>query len=162
MKSTPDTLNSIGVLARREIEARILVPLLDAFSQEFGRERVIDIFREVISHIAREQGAALAESRGGNTLAKLADSFEDWKKGDALQMEVLEKSEERFSFNVPCCQYAKMYNELGVSELGSILSCSRDHALVEGFNTAIHLTRTQTIMEGAAFCDFRYKLDRIY
>ena len=27
-----------------------------------------------------------------------------------------------------------------------------------GFNPAIELTRTQTIMEGAPFCDFRFRL----
>ena len=29
-------------------------------------------------------------------------------------------------------------------------------ALIEGFNQDITLTRTQTIMQGAPFCNFRY------
>ena len=29
----PDTLNAIGVLTRREIEVRLLAPLIDAFAQ---------------------------------------------------------------------------------------------------------------------------------
>ncbi len=32
----------------------------------------------------------------------------------------------------------------------------RDEALIEGFNPEIKLHRTQTIMEGATFCDFRF------
>ena len=36
----PDRLNEIGVLKRREIEARIIAPLLEALGHEFGRERV--------------------------------------------------------------------------------------------------------------------------
>ena len=40
MNDTRDSeLNKIGVLKRREIEARILAPLIDALSGEFGRER---------------------------------------------------------------------------------------------------------------------------
>jgi hypothetical protein len=33
----PDTLNQIGVLKRREIEARILAQIIDALGKEFGR-----------------------------------------------------------------------------------------------------------------------------
>ena len=151
-----DRLNAIGVLTRREIEACILVPLLEALSQEFGRERVLEIARQTIIRIAREQGAQLAQSMGGNSLAHLADSLEAWKKDDALQIEVLGQSEGRFDFNVTRCRYAEMYKALGIPELGALLSCNRDHALIEGFNPDVKLTRTQTIMEGASFCDFRY------
>jgi hypothetical protein len=37
-----------------------------------------------------------------------------------------------------------------------VLSCNRDAALIDGFNPAVTLTRTQTIMQGASCCDFRY------
>jgi hypothetical protein len=56
------------------------------------------------------------------------------------------------------CRYAEMYRELGMADLGRVLSCNRDGAFCMGFNPAIQLTRTQTIMEGAACCDFRYAL----
>jgi hypothetical protein len=50
-----------------------------------------------------------------------------------------------------------MYQALGLADLGSSLSCQRDFALIEGFNPSIRLSRTQTIMEGAKFCDFRFR-----
>jgi hypothetical protein len=49
-----------------------------------------------------------------------------------------------------------MYRALGIPELGEVLSCQRDAALIEGFNPEVTLTRTQTIMQGAPCCDFRY------
>ena len=146
-----DTLNEIGVLKRREIEARILAPLINAFAAEFGRERVIEI--------ARQQGKALADSVGGNTLAHLAGSKEAWVKGGALETEVLQVTNTAYDFNVTRCRYADMYRALGIPELGSVLSCGRDFALGEGFNPNLTLARTQTIMEGAPFCDFRYRLE---
>ena len=151
-----DRLNAIGVLTRREIEARILVPLLEALAQEFGRERVLEIARQTIIWIAREQGAQLAQSMGGNSLPHLAGSLDAWKKDDALQIEVVEQNERRFNFNVIRCRYAEMYRALGIPELGALLSCNRDYALIEGFNPDVKLARTQTIMEGAPYCDFRY------
>jgi len=158
---TEDTLNRIGVLTRREVEARIVAPLLEAMMTEFGREQVLALTRQVIVAIAREQGAALAQQAGGCTLGHFAAALEPWKKGDdgqiiAMQIETLAQTESQLAFNVTRCRYAEMYRELGLPELGVILSCSRDFALIEGFNPDIHLTRSQTIMDGAPFCDFRY------
>lgn len=153
-----DRLNEIGVLTRREIEARILAPFLDAFSAELGRERALEIAAEVIARIARKQGSLLAEQMGGCSLAHFSDSLHNWMKDDAMQIEVLEQSETRFDFNVIRCRYAEMYANLGIPELGAALSCNRDQALIEGFNPDVSLQRTQTIMQGAAHCDFRYRM----
>ncbi len=154
-----DTLNEIGVLKRREIEARILAPMINAFAEEFGRARVLEIARRVIVEIAREQGRALANRMGGNSLQHFVASKDNWVKGDALSMEVLQADEAEYDYNVTRCRYAEMYRALGIPELGAILSCGRDFALGEGFNPQLRLTRTQTIMEGAPCCDFRYRLE---
>jgi hypothetical protein len=156
----PDRLNALGVLTRREVEARILKPLLDALGDEFGQERVLELTRQTIIQIARQQGEQIAESQGGNSLAHFAASLEDWKKGDAMRIELLEQSEQKFFFNVTRCRYAELYQELGIPKLGQILSCNRDASLMQGFNGKIRLTRTQTIMEGAPLCDFRYELEQ--
>jgi hypothetical protein len=73
---------------------------------------------------------------------------------------VIEQTEDVFSFNVTRCRYAELYEKLGIRELGSALSCARDYALIEGFNPDVSLKRTQTIMEGAPHCDFRYGLKK--
>jgi hypothetical protein len=49
-----------------------------------------------------------------------------------------------------------MYRALGIPELGAVLSCNRDASLIEGFNPEVRFVRTQTIMQGAPCCDFRY------
>jgi hypothetical protein len=151
-----DRLNEIGVLRRREIEARIVGPLLEALGREFGAERVREVAREVIVSVARQQGDQLAAAMGGRSLAHFAASLDLWKKDDALQTDVLEQTDERFAFNVTRCRYAELYRALGIPELGGLLSCNRDFALIEGFNPDVELKRTQTIMEGAPFCDFRF------
>lgn len=151
-------LNSIGVLKRRTIEARILAPVLKALGEEFGRERVLEIAAHVVADIARSQGAEMAKGCGSDSLPAFADTLDRWKADDALHITVLEQSPERFAFNVTRCRYAEMYRELGIPELGAVLSCNRDGALIEGFNPAVQLERTQTLMQGATHCDFRYQL----
>jgi hypothetical protein len=156
-----DRLNkAIGVLTRREVEARILAPVIEALGKEFGEERVVRVIRDTIIRIARAQGDLLAQEMGGRSLSHFADSLKAWTQDDALELDVLEQSDDDFAFNVTRCRYAELYRELGISELGSILSCGRDFALIEGFNPNISLSRTQTIMDGAPYCDFRYTRNR--
>jgi predicted ArsR family transcriptional regulator len=153
-------MNTVGLLNRREIEARMLAPLIAALSAEFGRERVWEIVNRVIQDIAHQQGAQLASSMDSNNLPDFAVAQETWKKDNAIQTEVLERTRKKFSFNVYRCRYAEMYAHLGIPELGKLLSCDRDYALIQSFNPNIELTRTQTIMEGADICDFRFELVR--
>lgn len=153
-----DDLNArIGVLTRREVEARILAPLMDALGERFGREAVIETVRDAIIEIARTQGARTAAQVGGASMQHLDAAMVAWTQDDALQMEVLALTPDHYDFNVTRCRYAELYNALGVPELGAILSCNRDGAFIEGFNADVALTRTQTIMQGAPYCDFRYR-----
>ena len=156
----PDTLNTIGVLTRREIEARLLGPLIDAFAQSTDRAHVIATVRDTIAQIARTQGSEMARAYGAATLENFADSLALWTKDDALIIEVVSQDAQQFGFNVTRCRYAELYRELGMEELGAVFSCNRDAALIEGFSSEITLTRTQTIMEGAPYCDFRYRMQR--
>jgi hypothetical protein len=84
------------------------------------------------------------------------DALERWTANDALRLTVHEMDETALSFDVTRCRYAEMYRALGIEELGAILSCNRDGALIEGFNPDVTLRRTQTLMGGATHCDFRY------
>lgn len=154
-----DTLNEIGVLKRREIEARIVAPLIERFAAEFGRDRVVEIAREVVVDVARRQGAEFSRQVGADDLGTFADGLEMWTREDALRIDVVERTDTTFAFNVTRCRYAEMYRALGVPELGEILSCNRDGSMIEGFNGSIRFGRTQTIMQGASHCDFRYTLD---
>ena len=80
-----------------------------------------------------------------------------WIQDGALEIDVLELTEEQFDFNVTRCRYAEMYRDLGMPDKGALLSCNRDYALIQGFDPDTELTRTQTIMQGATHCDFRYR-----
>lgn len=152
----PDTLNDVGVLTRREIEARIVTPLIQRLGEEFGHDRVVEIAREVVVEVAQGQGGELAATLGGNDLTTFTSGLDNWTKGGALEMDVIEESDGVLAFNVTRCRYAEMYRSLGIPELGALFSCDRDATMVEGFNPHITFERTQTIMGGASHCDFRY------
>ena len=155
-----DDLNAkIGVLTRRDVEARILIPVIDALGETFGREAALSVVQSTIVKIAREQGADLSSLMGNNSLQHFSETLQFWTRDDALKIEEIEASEDVLSFNVTRCRYAELYDSLGIRDIGTVFSCARDFALIEGFNPDVSLTRTQTIMEGAPFCDFRYRLN---
>jgi hypothetical protein len=154
--------NSVSILVRREIEALIAVPLIQAFSEEFGGDKALETARKVIRNLAHEAGKGLAALVGGNQMEDLAKAMSLFSQGGALEMDIVERDPARLLMNVTRCQYAEMYKENGIEEFGCLLSCSRDFALVEGFNPKINLTRTQTIMEGANYCDFRFTMSNSF
>lgn len=156
--SGSDRGSGITLLERRKIEAEIVAPLVRAFAAEIGAERAVAIVRGVIDSVAREAGAELARSVAEASLSAFASRLDRWSEGNALEIETLESTESRLAFNVVRCRYAEMYHALGLGDLGSTLSCRRDFSLIEGFNSNIKLARTQTIMEGASYCDFRFEV----
>ena len=153
-------LSGIGMLAQREIEARITGPLVEAFVAEVGEGRALEIVQEVIVSLAKESGKMLRGLAGGGSLEDFAKGMSRWSQDDAVTSDLLEFTPEKISMNTTRCRYAEMYRELGMADLGFALSCARDFALVEGFNPDIKLERTQTIMEGADHCDFRFTLQK--
>jgi hypothetical protein len=145
----------LPLLQQREVEAKVIAPLFHAFAQEVGESRAREIVAGVVRDLARSGGCAAAA--GGNDLAHLKLAVEKWTENGALELVVLRDDDEAFEFDVTRCRFAEMYHRLGMADLGPLLSCNRDAAMIEGFNPTIALTRTQTIMEGAPHCNFRYR-----
>jgi hypothetical protein len=150
--------NSLTLLEQREIEASVVGPLVRAMMQRFGEEPAAEVLAEVVRELARKSGSELAKKLGDSGLRAFATNLATWTAGDALRLEVIENTDDKLSFNVTRCQYAEMYRRLGLEDFGGTLSCLRDFELASGFNPSIRLVRTQTLMEGASHCDFRFEM----
>ena len=149
-----------SLLMRREIEARIAVPLIQAFAEKMGREQALSVATGVIEALACAAGRETARRLGADDIATLAKVVREvWSQDQALEVRMLEETDRKLSFDVTRCAYAELYEKLGVKEFGTCLSCSRDASFTEGFNPCLKLQRTQTIMEGAPFCDFRFSVE---
>ncbi|MEX2519218.1 MAG: L-2-amino-thiazoline-4-carboxylic acid hydrolase [Paracoccaceae bacterium] len=152
-------MDDMPILERRRIEAMILKHAYDVIVERSGKAEAEAVIGECCSRSAIEQGATIAAEFGGAPdLKDFASIMPAWTKGDALQIEPLEMSEDKMDFNVTRCRYSEMYREMGLGDIGHLLSCNRDGDFCIGFNPEIELTRTQTIMKGASHCDFRYRI----
>jgi hypothetical protein len=157
-RSQPAAPRALSLLQQRGIEAEVLIPLIRRLERELGREVAHQLARETIEEIAREQGRSVSEALGRSDLEGFHQVKDTWSgAGGDLVIETLREDETRLDFNVTRCRFAEMYERLGARDLGVLLSCGRDFTLSEGYSSDLELVRTQTIMEGAAFCDFRYR-----
>lgn len=147
-------------IEKRAIEALAVVPLIKAVAERIGLNEALSIVCEVNEQEAYQRGQNMAAAGGRNDINALVEEVEGWGRGGVWEMEVLEQTPETYFFDVTRCPYHEKYEELGVREFGSCLSCCRDATFARGFNPNLRLVRTTTIMEGAECCDFRYYLKK--
>ena len=79
-----ETIQDVPILLRREIEALMVAPFLDAFAKELGESRTMEIAREVIAKLARQSGAEAAKAVGGNSFEHFKMTQVNFQKGDAM------------------------------------------------------------------------------
>ena len=152
---------AVPVIEQAKIQAQILVPLVKALQAELGEERANALVRSALGDIYRGYGEEFWRTKNEKNLGKImASLWAAFARGDALDYRVREQSHDTFDIDITGCRYAQFYKELGAPDLGFLLVCSADFLMVEGFGPDIKLTRTQTIMQGASHCDFRYKRQR--
>jgi hypothetical protein len=150
----------IPLIEQVKIQARILVPLVKAMQEELGEERANELVRKAMGPLFRKYGESWWRSQAGNFEEKMDSTFGKlYGAADALKYEVIKKTPDAFEVNVTGCRYAQFYEKIGVPELGFLLTCSADFDHAEGFGAGVELKRTQTIMQGASHCDFRYRLE---
>lgn len=153
-----ETNMDISVIQQAKIQAQVLVPLIKALQTELGEERANALVRTALGDLYRRYGEEFWRTKNEKNIGKaIASAFSTYAGDDALDYEVIEQSEDAFAFDVTRCRYAEFYKALGEPELGFLLICSADFDTVQGFDADIKLTRSQTIMQGASHCDFRYK-----
>ena len=149
----------IPLIEKIKIQAHVLVPLVKTLQAELGEARANDLVRKALGDLYRSYGEKWWRSQGARGFEeKMASAFEMFAAGDALKYDVLKETPDTFDLNVTQCRYAEFYKKIGAPELGFLLTCSADFSHAEGFGPGVQLTRTQTIMQGASHCDFRYAL----
>ena len=148
---------NLPILEQRRIEANIIKPIYEEMVERLGKQQAAEILRAAITKDSIQQGQAYAREEGGDTtLHGFHALLPQWKANGALEVDMLAEEEQHVHYNVTRCQYAEMYKSMGLAEIGHILSCGRDGTFCTGYNPKIKLERSQTIMQGADHCDFRF------
>lgn len=153
--------SELGILARRRIEAEIIKPIYQILVREIGKARAQAVIGEAVEQAAIGAGREFASKEpGGATLRSFVKLQYLWEKDNALDVRVIDDDGQQYNYDVTRCRYAEMYQEMGLGEIGHLLSCARDDKFIVGYAPEVELQRTTTIMSGDACCDFRYRLKK--
>ena len=149
---------TVSVIEQAKIQAQVLVPLVKALQAELGEEKANRIVRKSLGDLYRRFGEEFWRAKNQPDLGKsVASAFKTYAQDGALDYRISEQSHDAVALDVTRCRYAEFYQALGEPELGFLLVCTADFAVADGFGDDVALTRTQTIMQGASHCDFRYR-----
>lgn len=152
-------MTTLPIIERRRIEAEILKHVYDVLVESQGEAVAEKVLDTAVSRSAVAQGEKYRAELGRDPdLADFAAILPNWTANDALKIEVKDAAPDRLDFDVVQCRYAEMYREMGLGHIGHLLSCNRDGEFCTGYNPAMELTRTETLMSGAKRCDFRYRM----
>lgn len=151
----------LPMLEKRRIEAAIIKNIFDVLEERLGREEAEEVISQAVIKSSIEQGKEFRQQHDGEPdLQDFAALSSLWEMDGALKKDLLVSTPDRLEYNMVHCAYATMYKEMGLGDIGHLLSCNRDGTFCDGYNPNIKLTRTQTIMQGADHCDFRYRMEK--
>ena len=149
----------LPTLVKRKIQAQVIGPIYAEMAAVLGEKKASEILDSAIRKAAIAEGKHFAEKApGGKTsMADFIKLYDLWTHDGALEIEVLQKSDTIFDFDVTRCQYAESYKAMGHGHIGHLMSCNRDGTFCQGYDPNINLERDHTIMAGAPRCTFRYR-----
>lgn len=143
-------MSDLTYFERRKIQMEYAVPLIKDLQEILGTEVVLEALAKR-NALMEER----VESQAEPDFSRMAEGTKVFAAGDALKYEVISSTSNTFDMNVHQCQYAEMMEELGGREFGHLLVCNGDFAAAK--RIGMKLERSQTRMQGADFCDFRYR-----
>jgi hypothetical protein len=147
----------VSLIDRIKIQAEVLLPVYKALEVELGTDRARAIFRDALASEFRQMARDWLQEADGDTMSAFMRFAAYSNADDPLEFVTPDEVDEgEMAFDVTSCQYARFFQELGEPDLGFLLVCSADGPIAEGLG--IGFARTQTIMQGASHCDFRYRL----
>ena len=138
-----------------EIQMRMVVPLLRDLQAILGEDVVIGALEERVRlQIAAAREHARRDVPFEKRTKAIAREFARFGAGDVLEYASGRRPDGGLAIDVSACRYAELMEELDARDLGSLLLCAPDEAAAAAAGT--RLERTQTRMQGASHCDFRF------
>lgn len=120
--------------------------------EELGEKKGKALAKKAIRRYGREVGRRVKERTLAKGLPLTRENFQDdlpglgWAEREKVEVEGEERS------RIYTCLLARVWQELGVPELGRIY-CFVDQAKYEGFNPELQCVHVKNVLDGDAFCE---------
>lgn len=142
-------MSQTSVLEAVKIQSRILIPIVRALEQELGKKRA----HRIVGDAVAESYAQFKCSREPERDVHPGEG----ESGFPVETRVTEHTDDRFGFDVTQCDFADYFRSIGEPEIGALMTCGVDFRTEELLRPSWLFERTQTRMQGAEHCDFRWR-----
>lgn len=139
------------ILEITKYQSNIVIPIVKRLEQELGKEEAHRIVGEAIAdkYVAWRERLGFEEN---------SHPAEDAEAPDfPVEHDVVENMADAYGHNITGCAFADYFRKIGEPEIGAIMCCGVDFAAEARIRPDWEFTRTQTRMQGASHCDFRWK-----
>jgi len=150
---------SVDLLSKVKIQAQVLVPVVRALRDELGAEKANALVRQALRDWSAKLFAEIGAQVDGAPRKKWAAMHKAMGEVSLrdVTVDLRKQDRETLEFDITDCKYAAFFRALGEPELGTLLMCATDIDIAAAGGGEVEFARTQTIMNGAAYCDFRYR-----
>jgi hypothetical protein len=152
---------NISLLEKTRIQAQVLVPVMQAMRAEIGREKADALVRGALREWSKRLFATIGngiEGSPGRKFAKMNTALAEVTERE-VTFDMHRRDKEALEFDITSCRFAEFFRALGEPELGALLICHVDADIADAGGGDVSFRRTQTLMQGASCCDFRYKFE---
>ena len=112
-----------------------------------SKERAIKFFKDFMDHLIQQRRDPK------NYIDNVDELWKNWEMWQAHDIIIGKLDENTIIFKITRCRWAEILKEFD-SELKYVISCYNDFEIFKNFNPNFILTRAQTLMQGAEYCDF--------
>ena len=117
-----------------------LIPLLVAISKQMGREKCVELLKNVTYEIYSHP----------DYMPRYRNNLPEQFWSDVLNLEVVENTPEVRIFKIKKCLWAKTFREANASDIGYAVLCYGDYGSASASNEK--LERETTLMQGHDYC----------
>ncbi len=151
---------NVSLLDEYKFQAEVLVPVLKALRAELGEECTNRLVLRSLQEWSRERWHRLGERFPGSPNEKVDALYASVgpRIGNDADFQRLKDEPDEKKVNITGCRYADFFRQISEPELGAVLCCDDDFYIAEVSWPETELTRTQTIMQGAPYCNFRWRI----
>ena len=153
--------SDITMLDKVKIQAQVLVPVMRALRAELGRDKADALVKGALRDWSKGLFAEIGKDIEGSPYRKFATM--NTALADVTMQEVSfdmhRRDKQALEFDITSCRFAEFFRALGEPELGALLICHVDADIADAGGDEVNFSRTQTLMQGASCCNFRYKFE---
>jgi hypothetical protein len=138
------------ILDAIKIQAKVVIPIVKALETELGKARAHQIVGDAIA------GAYVDYRQRRGFEADIHPGVEVDGPSFPVQKTVVENTDNIYGHDITDCAFAEYFNTIGEPEIGTLMTCGVDYAAEALMRPTWAFERTQTRMQGAPHCDFRW------